>query len=431
MNLRVNNMKLLVLGAGRNQIGLINKAHEMGHQVIVCDYLPDAPGRRLADVALPVSTLDQQGVLRAADEYKVDGITTVGTDQPVAVAAWVAEQLHLPFPISYTTARACTNKVLMKEVYQQAGIACPRSMEIRRKDIGPGLAAKIKPLGGLPLVVKPADSQGQRGIYLITELNSTTYALINDSFNFTHQETILLEEYVEGAEITVSAWVNQGKPIPLLVTDRPLLNVKPHLGLPTAHVYPSRAAAGIISDLSLFIEKVCQAFGVKNGPVYLQIIIDSQGRPVMNEIACRVGGGHEDRLIPLVSGFDILEAVVKLALGELVITPCRGVGETGEAGWLSGFSAAIKFLFAQPGQVERVEGLEKALALPGVQEVVLYNPELAEVLPLSDSTRRIGYMLVTAPDRKELVRRVENAYAKVQVISPQGINMTIYPELPV
>ncbi|MEN6461900.1 MAG: ATP-grasp domain-containing protein [Syntrophomonas sp.] len=419
-------MRLLILGAGRNQIGLINKAHEMGHEVITCDYLPEAPGRMLADQALLVSTLDRDGVLEAARRHRVDGIATVGTDQPVAVAAWVAEKLGLPSAVSYETARACTNKVLMKKVYSQADIPCPRSVEITREEIGPDLIEKINIMGGFPIVVKPQDSQGQRGVYLVDNLTSCEYAFLEDSFNFTKQSTILLEEYIDGTEITVSAWVNDGNPVLLMVTDRPLLDVKPHLGLPTAHVYPSQKIEARMTELYDFVKMVIEAFGIHNGPVYLQIIIDREGRLVMNEVACRVGGGHEDRLIPLVSRFDILQAVVNLALG----IQDKPFFEQ-DIKHNSNLFATVKFIFARPGQVISVEGLDKARSLPGVKEVVLYNSQLREVQPLTDSTRRIGYLLVTASNRIELAVRAKAAYDCIQVISRAGDNMIMYSDLPI
>ncbi|HEX3011911.1 MAG TPA: ATP-grasp domain-containing protein [Syntrophomonadaceae bacterium] len=419
-------MRLLILGAGRNQIGLINKAHEMGHEVITCDYLPDAPGRRLADKALLVSTLDRDGVMDAARRYRVDGIATVGTDQPVAVAAWAAEKLGLPSAVSYETARACTNKVLMKKVYNQAGIPCPRSFEIIREGIGPDLIKKINSIGGFPVVVKPQDSQGQRGVYLIDNLTSREYALLEDSFNFTSQNSILVEEYIDGNEITVSAWVHNEVPELLMVTDRPLLDVKPHLGLPTAHVYPSQKMEARMTELSDFVKKVIKAFEIHNGPVYLQIIIDREGRLIMNEVACRVGGGHEDRLIPLVSGFDILKAVVNQALG----IQERELFEQNLKQNPNLF-AAVKFMFASPGQVKTVRGLEKARLLPGVKEAVLYNPQLKEVLLLTDSTRRIGYLLVTASNQMELAYRVKIAYDCIEVISTEEKNMIMFSDLPV
>lgn len=418
-------MKLMILGAGRNQLGLIKRAREMGHEVITCDYLPDAPGRKLADRALLISTMDRERILAAATQYKADGIATVGTDQPVAVAAWVAEKMGLPCAISYNIARSCTNKVLMKEIYKEANIAAPRSVLLERDWQG-DLEQYLARAGGLPVVIKPQDSQGQRGVYLVRELNTQVYEWIEDAFQYTHQPALLAEEYIEGKEITISAWVKKGKVYPLLITDRPLLEVEPHLGLPTAHVFPAMILKERRVEVEGFAQQVVDGFGIKEGPVYLQVIVANDGRLVMNEVACRVGGGHEDRLIPLLTGFDILEALIRQSLGQEVELPGRMIPEQKKLSY-----AVIKFIFARPGKVERLEGWDRARQVIGVREVVPYNLHIKEVLPLTDSTRRIGYMMVTAPERDELIKRVKEAYACLKVISPSGHNMTIYPELTV
>lgn len=107
-------MKLMMLGASSAQLAGIRTAQAMGHQVVVCDYLPEAPGHRLADHSVLASTFDYEAVLTAARAFRIDGIMTMGTDQPVYTAARVAKALELPSLLSPETALAVTHKGVMK-----------------------------------------------------------------------------------------------------------------------------------------------------------------------------------------------------------------------------------------------------------------------------------------------------------------------------
>ena len=115
-------MRLLILGGGSGQLSAIKKAREKGHEVVVSDYYEDAPAKVYADYGETVSTFDVEGNIRVGEKYDIDGVMTVGTDQPVYTAAMVAESLSLPFFISLETARAVTNKRNMKNTFQKYNI---------------------------------------------------------------------------------------------------------------------------------------------------------------------------------------------------------------------------------------------------------------------------------------------------------------------
>lgn len=414
-------MRVLILGAGRNQAGLIKKAVDNGHEVMVCDYLADAPGRKLAHRAFTVSTLDREKVFKVAIEQKVGAILTVGTDQPVEVAAWVSERLGLPYPVSHQVAYTCTNKLAMKAVYEKHGIPAPRHREISGANQCEQLMTAVEDLGGLPVVVKPADNQGQRGIYLLRNLELAP-SLIADSLRHTRRDSVLLEEYIKGQELTISAWVKAGQVYPLLITDRPLLAIEPHLGLPTAHIFPSRFYTERSKELEEFAQAVVTAFAIKEGPVYLQIMVEEDGRLVMNEVACRVGGGHEDRLLLELYGFDILQAVLDLAT-------TGKHPELADIKQPAAQAAAIKFLFGEPGSVAAVEGLKMASQVPGVKEIVFYNPNLSEVPELTDSTRRLGYILLEAKDYHGLEDTLRMVFNQLILRGSGGDNRFRFKEI--
>jgi phosphoribosylaminoimidazole carboxylase (NCAIR synthetase) len=115
-------MRLLILGGGSGQLSLIKKAKDLGYEVVVSDYYPDALGKKIADFSSESSTFDFESNLETAKKFKVAGVLTAGTDQPVYTAARVAAELNLNHPLSVETAKAVTNKRVMKNKYSQSEI---------------------------------------------------------------------------------------------------------------------------------------------------------------------------------------------------------------------------------------------------------------------------------------------------------------------
>ncbi len=151
--------RLLVLGAGPAQIGLLRRARERDLFVVAADRNPGAPGFEYADRRAVISAEDEQGIARLAEAERVEGLVAPGIDWPVAVAARVAERIGLPHPISPETAALVTVKARQRKRLEEAGIPQPRWTIVREDEETPPL----------PVVVKPPDRQGQRGLSLVRE----------------------------------------------------------------------------------------------------------------------------------------------------------------------------------------------------------------------------------------------------------------------
>ena len=152
----------MVLGGGGCQQNLIKRAKEDGHYVVVADYLENPPACRFADEHVRVSTFDTPAVLKAAKELGIDGITTLGTDQPVLTAAVVSKELELNYYAEPELALAVTNKRVMKALFKEHNIP---SCDYRL--IGEDFSDEEIEGLNFPAVLKPVDSQGQRGIFLV------------------------------------------------------------------------------------------------------------------------------------------------------------------------------------------------------------------------------------------------------------------------
>lgn len=414
-------MKLLCLGAGFNQLNAIRKAKSKGYTIVVSDYLPDAPGKRWADFAELVSTFDVEANIEVARKYAVDGVFTIGTDQPVYTAACVAKGLGIPHMISPWTALRATNKKYMKECFEANQIPCSKHCFINKEELNnwEHLRKKLSQLH-FPIVVKPLDSQGQRGIYKLPELRSDIDSYMRNTFAYTRSDEIIVEEFFAGDEITVSAWVDEGQAKILMVTDRPLINIEPHLGTPDGHVYPSPYWTSHNAVINELVNKICRGFDIHDGPLYMQMMSNGSDFQVV-EIACRIGGGHEEELIPLVTGIDVVDLFIDRSAGKAV---SLGNFNPVDPPSINKY-AMVKFIVARPGFVDYCGDMEKIKALPGVVNAGFYHPEMEKVEELVDSTKRIGYLLVEGKDPEDLQRKTRSAYQHLQVINPQGENLVV------
>ncbi len=417
-------MRILCLGAGVNQIRAIRQARAKGYEVIVSDYLPDAPGLQWADHFERVSTFDVDANIEVARKYKINGVFAIGTDQPVYTAACVADALGIPHMITPWTALRATNKKYMKQVFTDNHIPCCRHIYIHKNEAGDyeRLASKLAGMN-LPIVIKPIDSQGQRGIYKINDLNKDITAFAEDCFRCSRSDEIIAEEYFNGDEITVSAWVSKGQATVLMITDRPLINIEPRLGTPDGHIYPSVYWAVCRLAVESLIERICRAFRVENGPLYVQMLVSQDNIKVV-EIACRIGGGHEEELIPLVTGWDIVDMIIDLAVGK--IPDVNITGHIDPAGIKK--HAMVKFIVARPGRVKSLGDLKPIKAMPGVINAGFYDPRMEKVEKLTDSTRRIGYLLIMGDDLSDLQYKTRRAYEALRVFDHQGENLVVDTE---
>ncbi|MFW6229445.1 MAG: ATP-grasp domain-containing protein [Halanaerobium sp.] len=405
-------MRLLILGGGSAQLSLIKKAKKMGHQVVVSDYYPDAPGKKLADFSSSASTFDFEASLETAEKYRVEGILTTGTDQPVYTAARVADSLNLKHYLSVETARAVTNKRVMKNKFMRAAIPT-----VKYRILAPDFADKELKDFKKPFVVKPLDSQGQRGVFKLDSI-SQIREKFNEVLSFSRENKILVEEYYNSDEITVSGWVFEGKAEILTVTDRLRFESDIHIGICSSHLFPSQYLSEYFFEIQDLTQKIVSEFGIKNGPLYFQFLIGKQGLKV-NEIACRIGGAYEGEFMPALTGVDILKMMVELAADKTVDKSRLGdylVQENNK--YLSS-----QLFFAGSGKIKKITDLTEILEIDGVLDAGL-NYQVEDVIPgIENATARAGYFIVLAADKNQLKQRVKDVYDKLKIIDQKGENL--------
>jgi biotin carboxylase len=381
--------RLLVLGAGPAQLGLLEAARARGLFTIVVDRDPSAPGFAFADRRAIVSTEDERGIERLAQAERVDAVIAPGIDWPVGIAARLAARLDIPHPLEPAAAGLAVSKARQRERLEAAGVPQPRWRLVQ--ELERGLPA--------PGVVKAPDRQGQRGLSLVRDERELE-AAIAMAVEASRSGAALVEELVEGPEVTVNAFSVDGEFIPLTVTDRYTAD-PPAFGVALAHVWPSRADHG---DAPKLAGEAVAALGITSGPTYTQVRLDPDGPKVM-EVAARLGGGHDAELCRAALGVDLNGLALAAALGEDVEPPVP-VPRVG--------GATTAFLVAPPGSLLSLDGVEDAQQAEGVVAVRVYRRPGFRFGELRVGSDRAGAVLAVGDSRDEAYERARSAAALIR-----------------
>jgi biotin carboxylase len=387
--------RLLVLGAGPAQLGLLAAARRRGLFVIAVDRDPSAPGFQYADRRAIISAEDEPAIERLADAERIDGVIAPGIDWPVAIAARVAERQGLAHPISPESALLATSKLRERERFAQAGVPQPAFEVCTSGQEAVAAARRV----GYPCVLKPTDRQGQRGLTFVERREALDDA-VEEALEQSRSGVLLVEELVDGPEVTINGFSLGGRFHPLTVTDR-VLAAPPAFGVALAHVWRSSLDPRTVGAAVEAASGAAAALGIREGPTYTQIRVGPEG-PRVGELAARLGGGHDAELCRAALGIDLNALALAAALGEEIperaLVPVERVG-----------GACVRFLVAPRGELRAVEGVEEARASEGVLDVRLYRRR-GHVFPeLRRGSDRAGAVLAVGDSSEEALERAGRA----------------------
>jgi biotin carboxylase len=391
----VNQRRLLVLGAGPAQLGLLAAARDSGCFVIAADRDPAAPGFRFADRRAIVSAEDEPALAQLAEAEEVDGIIAPGIDWPVAIAARIATRLGLPHPLTPESAVLATSKLEQRQHFLEAQVPQVAWETCRTVEEARAAAERL----GLPLVVKAPDRQGQRGLGLVRDVDELDPAA-EEALLASRSSLAILEQYAPGRELTVNAFSFQGRFVPLTVTDREVAE-PPAFGVALAHVWPSTlepSAIGIAVDAA---RSAAAALGIDDGPTYTQILA-TPGGPRVVELAARLGGGHDADLCRAALGVDLNGLALAAAFGE-------EIDESALVPRALAAGVCVRFLVAPPGALAEVRGAEEAGELEGIELVLIYRLPGYILTPLRRGSDRAGAILAVGDSREEALARAAAA----------------------
>jgi len=381
--------RALVLGASKWQVPLIHTAQSLGLEVVATDRDPNAVGFKVADFAETIDILNINANIEIACKYGIEAVMTDQTDYAMNVVAAVAQELYLPGP-STQVARNCTNKRLMRELTSKIGVPNPvYSIVADRKE---AFDAALKT--GFPLVIKPTDNQGSRGVFKINSFDDLD-KLFDESIGFSREGLALIESFIVGTEVTVEGFVADGVLNVLAISGKK--HTPPPRIIAVNLEFPPSFPPRIMESIRKTACDTARALGMTNGPFHGEFIVNQKGVYLV-EAAHRGGGsGTSSHIVPAVSGVNILDKLVRVSLGHKVaIKPTRNN------------ACILQFLEFKPGPVENIRGLNEARRINGVCLFeVNYGP--GEIIPeITDDSKRHGAVIVTSKtieEAREILRK--------------------------
>ena len=389
---------ILILGGGIMQIPSVRIARRKGWKIIVTarDFLAEV--RALADHVEAIDLRDKEAMVMAAERYRdrfgLDGVFTAGTDFSTTVA-WVAEKLGLP-GIPYRVALAATDKAKMRAVFKEKGVPCPGFYTVSGVD---EWAPKNL---SYPLVAKPVDNMGARGVRRVNDSKELEEA-VRRAIGQSRTARAIIEEYIPGPELSLDAIVFQGKITVCGVADRHICF--PPFFVEMGHTMPAVLAKETLNRAVQVFEKGIRALGIDNGAAKGDIKISPSG-PVVGEIAARLSGGYMSGwTFPFSSGVEVTEAAMNVAVG---LPP----GDL--APKFFDFSAERAFI-SIPGRVKDIFGLSEAGEIKGIRELFLLTGKGRRVdFPISN-IGKCGNVISKYASREEAVTSAEEAVKTIFV----------------
>lgn len=400
-------MICLVLAGGFDQIALIKELKQREMKVILVDYYSNPPAKEFSDIHYQISTLDIKAVKEVAIKEKVDFITTACTDQALLTVAQVSEELNLPCYISYETARNVTNKLYMKEKFVNGDIPTAKYKIIDRYD------EEVVKQFEFPLVVKPVDCNSSKGVKKVYSIGKVEEAL-NEAINFSRTKTAIIEEFVDGEEISVDVFVEEGKAKVLSMSTSNKAKLDNSSFTIMQSIYPVNITSKVKKDIEVIAQKISNEFYLINTPMLIQLIVKDDKIHVL-EFSARMGGGTKYRFIEVISGVNIMHEYVNLILGEKVnITPKNKINY-----------AYMNYCYCKPGVIDRLENFEELKNKKIIFDYFQYKVSGMKIEKAQTSSDRASGYLLIGDTLEEIENKQRVADERLKIISSNNEDIII------
>ncbi len=395
---------ILLLGAGQEQCIAIHEAKALGYRVVACDANAAAPGLKLADVGVIVDIRDVQALVEIGRKQGVNGVFCHAVEIPDVVAE-VAQALGLA-GLSPETARLCTNKNSRIAALKQAGIPVADFAPAASRD-ELGLVASAF---GFPLVLKPVDNAGSRGVQLV-ETPQALLPAYDEAMQYTSNPMVLVERYLRGPQISTESVVHEGRVHTFAFADRNYANeafYAPYFiedGINFPSVLPKDIQAAVLA----LVDRTIAVLGINFGAAKGDIIVHD-GVPHIIEMACRTSGGWFGAgSIPKATGVNPLKPLLQMSMGEQpdleALTPTRMLG------------CAQRYWIPQGDAVfHSASGIDEVKKMPGVEMFNAFFPAAGTRLEKAHHhAQRHAQVICTGKDRDEAIGRAEAAIRAIHV----------------
>lgn len=313
-----------MLGGSLYQTFAIKEAKRLGYYVITADYLPNNPGHKFADEYHNVSTIDKEAVLALAQELRIDGIVAYASDPAAPTAAYVAEKLGLPTS-PYRSVEILSNKDLFRAYLQEHGFNCPKAMGFTEYEDALEHINEFT----LPVMVKPVDSSGSKGITKLTDWSKLQEA-VEEALSYSRGERFLIEEFIvkKGHQISGDAFSVDGKLVfHCLGNEFYDPNCDKDFA-PLGECWPFQMDHKYIEDLETQLQRLMSSLGMKSNAYNVEAIVGEDDKVYLLELGARSGGSLIPQVVEHATGINMVTWVIQAAAGDPIdLSVLRGKTE--------------------------------------------------------------------------------------------------------
>jgi carbamoyl-phosphate synthase large subunit len=386
-----NQKRILVFGGSDMQLSIINQCINLGLYTVVIDPSKNAPAKTIADAYEIVGGQDFEGTCEVVRKHKIDGILTTATDKPLVMMARIAKEFNFPF-IPIETAEITTNKYLMKQVFIENNIPCAN---IRLID-------KIDDTLEYPLVMKPIDNSGSRGvIFCNNKIEAERY--FSEVIEHTRKDKIAVENIVYGQEYSLESLHYEGKTILYQITEK-YMTPKPYF-TEMELLEPPLLSNEKVEEIRQIVEKISTAFNFHNCGSHNEVKIDQNGNIKVIEVSPRFAGDYiTSTLVPLSTGLNVELNLIKIALGlEPDLTMPKNIAHSG-----------IFYFNFKPGVVKKIIDYNYVREIEGVIVLKLDLEVGSIVNEIHLGPDRYGYIILQSDSREKMLKIRDQVYQEME-----------------
>lgn len=384
--------KLLFLGGSHLQLPVILYARKKGYQVNVCDYLSDNPGQNYADAYYNVSTTDVDSVLNLARDLNIDGIVVYASDPAAATAAYVAEKLGLPGN-PYNSVLTLSRKDLYRQFLLSHGFNAPAAAGFGSFTEAEAYVKSVK----LPVMIKPVDSSGSKGVSKITSFNQFKEAF-HKAIQFSRAKKVIIEQYVvrKGFQIAGDGLIINGKLAFRCFAQEHFEDSQNHF-TPIGESFPLQLPYVIQNKIHEEVQRLLSLLQMQMGAINFDILLDENDEVYLMEVGPRAGGNLISEMIKYCTGADIVECIVDGAAG----MQCGPISENEVYKCCSSF-----ILHSNEGGIFKGVIIDQSLE-SNVLKTLLFVEEGMPVKPFVDSGGTLGCVLLKFDSPGEMLEKMK------------------------
>lgn len=382
---------ILVFGGSDYQLSLIKECGKLGLYTVVIDPNSEAMAQNYCDKFEVVSGQDYELTCSIIEKYNIDAIITAATDKPLVMMARVAEKYGLLF-FSEETARITTDKYLMKEKFIENNLPCAKGR----------LVSSIPDDFSYPVVIKPRDNSGSRGVIYCHNRNESEQVL-EETKSHTRSDLVVVEEVIEGTEYSIESLHYNGQSKILQITEK-IVTPLPYF-IELGHIQPPVLSEKILAELEELTRRVAEVFNFDYCGTHNEVKI-KDGKITLIEVSPRIGGDFiSSILIEKSTGISMERALIQILLGEKP-----------DFSELKPAASGIFFYHCNEGKVKSISPIDPIMEKHGVIKHQ-FDLEVGSVVPkIRVGTDRYGYFILQAKTRSELLKERDEIFSEIEIV---------------